>query len=179
MITPAVGFPTTVAPLYQLGLVPVYVDVELGTYNPTPEAIAAAIGPRTRGVVAAHALGNPFDAPAIRRLCDEHGLVLIEDCCDALGSRVGGRLVGTFGEARDLQLLSRAPHDDRGRRRGRLRRRRLGARADVAAGVGARLLVPARAARTSAAGASTAASARCPRATTTSSSSRTSASTSR
>jgi CDP-6-deoxy-D-xylo-4-hexulose-3-dehydrase len=99
VITPAVGFPTTVAPLYQLGLVPVYVDVDLGTYNPTPEAIAAAIGPRTRGVLAAHALGNPFDAPAIRRLCDEHGLVLIEDCCDALGSRIGGRLTGTFGEA--------------------------------------------------------------------------------
>jgi CDP-4-dehydro-6-deoxyglucose reductase, E1 len=99
VITPAVGFPTTVAPLYQLGLVPVYVDVEVGTYNPAPEAIAAAIGPRTRGVLAAHALGNPFDAPAIRRLCDEHGLVLIEDCCDALGSRIGGRLAGTFGEA--------------------------------------------------------------------------------
>jgi CDP-6-deoxy-D-xylo-4-hexulose-3-dehydrase len=99
VIAPAMGFPTTVAPLYQLGLVPVYVDVELGTYNPAPEAIAAAIGPRTRGVIAAHALGNPFDAPAIRRLCDEHGLVLIEDCCDALGSRIGGRLAGTFGEA--------------------------------------------------------------------------------
>src|SRR5919197_6053036 len=99
VITPAVGFPTTVAPIYQLGLVPVYVDVEVGTYNPTPEAIAAAIGPRTRGVIAAHALGNPFDAPAIRLLCDEHRLVLIEDCCDALGSRISGRLAGTFGEA--------------------------------------------------------------------------------
>src|SRR4051812_7368278 len=99
VITPAVGFPTTVAPLYQLGLVPVYVDVEIGTYNPSVEAIAAAIGPRTRAIVAAHALGNPFDAPALRDLCDAHGLVLIEDCCDALGSRIGGRLVGTFGEA--------------------------------------------------------------------------------
>src|SRR3954469_3732054 len=99
VITPAVGFPTAVAPLYQLGLVPGYVDVEVGTYTPTPEAVAAAIGPRTRGVIAAHALGNPFDAPAIRRLCDEHGLALIEDWCDAMGSRIGGRLAGTFGEA--------------------------------------------------------------------------------
>jgi CDP-6-deoxy-D-xylo-4-hexulose-3-dehydrase len=98
VITPAVGFPTTVTPLYQLRLVPVYVDVEIGTYNPTVEAVADAIGPRTRGVLVAHALGNPFDAPALRRLCDEHGLVLIEDCCDALGSRIGGRLAGTFGE---------------------------------------------------------------------------------
>ena len=98
VITPAVAFPTTVTPLYQLGLVPVYVDVELGTYNPAPEAIAAAVGPRTRGVLAAHCLGNPFDAAAVRRLCDDHGLVLIEDCCDALGSRLGGRLVGTFGD---------------------------------------------------------------------------------
>src|SRR4051812_30233231 len=99
VITPAVGFPTTVAPLYQLGLVPVYVDVEVGTYNPSVEAIAAAIGPRTRGILAAHCLGNPFDGPALRDLCDAHGLVLIEDCCDALGSRIGGRLAGTFGEA--------------------------------------------------------------------------------
>src|SRR3954468_15258232 len=99
VITPAVGFPTTVAPLYQLGLVPVYVDVEVGTYNASVEAIAAAIGPRTRGILAAHCLGNPFDAPSLRDLCDAHGLVLIEDCCDALGSRIGGRLAGTFGEA--------------------------------------------------------------------------------
>jgi CDP-6-deoxy-D-xylo-4-hexulose-3-dehydrase len=99
VITPAVGFPTTVAPLYQLGLVPVYVDVEIGTYNPAAAAIAAAIGPRTRGILAAHCLGNPFDAPALRALCDAHDLVLIEDCCDALGSRIGGRLVGTYGEA--------------------------------------------------------------------------------
>jgi CDP-4-dehydro-6-deoxyglucose reductase, E1 len=99
VITPAVGFPTTVAPLYQLGLVPVYVDVEIGTYNPSAEAIAAAIGPRTRAILAAHCLGNAFDAPGLRHLCDEHGLVLIEDCCDALGARIGGRLVGTFGAA--------------------------------------------------------------------------------
>jgi CDP-6-deoxy-D-xylo-4-hexulose-3-dehydrase len=99
VITPAIGFPTTVTPLYQHGLVPVYVDVEPDTYNPSLEAVAAAIGPRTRGVLMAHCLGNPFDGPGIEALCAEHGLVLIEDCCDALGSRIGGRLAGTFGQA--------------------------------------------------------------------------------
>jgi len=99
VITPAVGFPTTVAPLYQQGLRPVYVDVEPGTYNPSLEAFAEAIGPRTRGILAAHCLGNPFDGPGLQALCAEHGLVLIEDCCDALGSRIGGRLVGGFGDA--------------------------------------------------------------------------------
>jgi len=97
VITPAVGFATTVAPLYQHGLVPVYVDVEPDTYNPSLDAFAAAIGPRTRAIMAAHCLGNPYDAAGLERLCAEHGLVLIEDCCDALGSRLGGRLVGTFG----------------------------------------------------------------------------------
>jgi CDP-4-dehydro-6-deoxyglucose reductase, E1 len=99
VITAAVGFPTTIAPAYQQGLVPVYVDVEPDTYNPSLEAIAAAIGPRTRGLVLAHTLGNPFDGPGVEALCREHDLVLIEDCCDALGSRIGGRQVGTFGAA--------------------------------------------------------------------------------
>jgi CDP-4-dehydro-6-deoxyglucose reductase, E1 len=99
VITAAVGFPTTVAPLYQHGLVPVYVDVEPDTYNPSIDAIAAAVGPRTRGVVLAHCLGNPFDAPRLAELCAEHDLVLIEDACDALGSSIAGRPVGTFGHA--------------------------------------------------------------------------------
>jgi CDP-4-dehydro-6-deoxyglucose reductase, E1 len=99
VITAAVGFPTTVAPLYQHRLVPVYVDVEPDTYNPTIDAIAAAIGPRTRGVILAHCLGNPFDAPRLAELCAEHELVLIEDACDALGSSIAGRPVGTFGHA--------------------------------------------------------------------------------
>ena len=99
VITAAVGFPTTIAPAYQHGLVPVYVDVEPDTYNPSLEAIAAAIGPRTRGLVLAHTLGNPFDGPGVEALCREHDLVLIEDCCDALGTRIGGRLAGTFGAA--------------------------------------------------------------------------------
>ena len=97
VITPAVGFATTVAPLYQHGLVPVYVDVEADTYNPSLESFAAAIGPKTRAIMAAHCLGNPYDAAGLERLCAEHELVLIEDCCDALGSRLGGRQVGTFG----------------------------------------------------------------------------------
>jgi CDP-6-deoxy-D-xylo-4-hexulose-3-dehydrase len=99
VITAAIGFPTTITPAYQHGLVPVYVDVELDTYNPSLEAIAAAIGPRTRGIVLAHTLGNPFDGPGVEALCREHGLVLVEDCCDAIGSLVGGRPVGSFGAA--------------------------------------------------------------------------------
>jgi CDP-4-dehydro-6-deoxyglucose reductase, E1 len=99
VITAAVGFPTTVSPLYQHRLVPVYVDVEPDTYNPAIDDVAVAIGPRTRGVVLAHCLGNPFDAPRLAELCAEHGLVLIEDACDALGSSIAGRPVGTFGQA--------------------------------------------------------------------------------
>jgi CDP-4-dehydro-6-deoxyglucose reductase, E1 len=95
VITPAIGFPTTVNPLYQYGLVPVYVDVERDTYNPSLERIADAITDRTRAIVAAHCLGNPFDAAGAAEL----GLVLIEDCCDALGSTLGGRPVGSFGQA--------------------------------------------------------------------------------
>ena len=99
VITAAVGFPTTVTPVYQHGLVPVYVDVEPETYNPSLAAISDAIGPRTRAVLLAHTLGNPFDGPGVEALCREHGLVLIEDACDALGSRIGGRQAGTFGAA--------------------------------------------------------------------------------
>jgi CDP-4-dehydro-6-deoxyglucose reductase, E1 len=98
VITPALGFSTTIAPLYQQGLVPVFVDVEPETLNPSLDVFAYAIGERTRGVMAAHCLGNPFDAAGLAELCAEHGLVLIEDCCDALGSTLGGRRVGTFGE---------------------------------------------------------------------------------
>jgi CDP-4-dehydro-6-deoxyglucose reductase, E1 len=99
VITPAIGFPTTVNPVYQHGLVPVYVDLELDTFNPSLEAMADAVSDRTRAVVAAHCLGNPFDAAGLAELCAERDLVLIEDCCDALGSTLGGRPVGTFGQA--------------------------------------------------------------------------------
>ena len=97
VVTVACGFPTTVNPIVQNGMVPVFVDVELGTYNTTAERVAAAIGPRTRAVMIAHALGNPFPAAEIADLAREHDLFFIEDNCDAVGSRYAGRLTGTFG----------------------------------------------------------------------------------
>lgn len=106
VITAAVGWPTTVNPILQNGLVPVFVDVELGTYNPTVASIEAAIGPRTRAIVIAHTLGNPFPVAEVAALCDEHGLFLIEDNCDAVGSLYDGRLTGTFG---DLTTVSFYP----------------------------------------------------------------------
>jgi CDP-4-dehydro-6-deoxyglucose reductase, E1 len=102
----AAGFPTTVNPILQIGAVPVFVDVELGTYVPTLDAIAAAVGPRTKGVMIAHTMGIPFDAAGAADLCRKHGLWLIEDCCDALGTKLRGRHVGTFG---DLATLSFYP----------------------------------------------------------------------
>ncbi len=98
VITPAAGFPTTVNPIAQVGCVPVFVDVDLGTYNPDPERIESAIGPRTRAIMVAHMLGNPFAAQAYREVADRHGLFLIEDTCDGLGGTLDGRMVGTFGD---------------------------------------------------------------------------------
>lgn len=98
VITVAAGFPTTVAPLLQHGLVPVLVDVECGTYNTTPERIERAIGPKTRAIMIAHTLGNPFRADQVAKLAQERDLFLIEDCCDALGSTIGAKPVGSFGE---------------------------------------------------------------------------------
>ncbi len=98
VITPAAAFPTTVNPIVQVGCVPVFVDVELGTYNPEPERIERAIGPRTRAIMVAHAVGNPFDAKAYRALADRHGLFLIEDTCDGLGGSLDGKMLGTFGD---------------------------------------------------------------------------------
>jgi CDP-6-deoxy-D-xylo-4-hexulose-3-dehydrase len=106
VITAATGFPTTVNPILGAGLVPVFVDMLPTTYNLDPEAVAAAIGPKTRAIMAAHTLGNPFDLAAIRKLCDAHGLWLIEDTCDALGSTYAGKQVGLFG---DLATLSFYP----------------------------------------------------------------------
>lgn len=98
VITVAAGFPTTVNPILQNGLVPVFVDVELGTYNTTAARVAQAIGPKTRAIIIAHALGNPFEVAEIAELATEHELFLIEDNCDAVGSTYDGRLTGTFGE---------------------------------------------------------------------------------
>jgi CDP-6-deoxy-D-xylo-4-hexulose-3-dehydrase len=104
VITAAAGFPTTINPILQNGLTPVFVDSSLPTYNPTPETIAAAIGPHTRAIMLAHALGNPFEATALRRLADQHGLWLIEDCCDAFGSLLHGQSVGRFGHLGTLSF---------------------------------------------------------------------------
>jgi CDP-4-dehydro-6-deoxyglucose reductase, E1 len=98
VLTVAMGFPTTINPIIQNRLRPVLVDVELGTYDAKPDMLAEAIGPRTRAVMMAHTLGNPFDLGVVRRLCDEHGLWLVEDSCDALGSRYEGRRTGSFGD---------------------------------------------------------------------------------
>jgi CDP-6-deoxy-D-xylo-4-hexulose-3-dehydrase len=106
VVTVAAGFPTTVNPILMNGLVPVFVDVELGTYDADPEALAEAVGPRTRAIVMAHTLGNPFDLGTVTRLAREHDLWVVEDSCDALGARYDGRLVGTFG---DLATLSFYP----------------------------------------------------------------------
>lgn len=97
VITCAVGFPTTVAPIIQLGCIPVYVDVSIATYNPTPRMIAEAITDKTRAIFLAHTLGNPLDMDAIKELAIQNDLWIIEDCCDALGSEYDGIRVGTFG----------------------------------------------------------------------------------
>jgi CDP-6-deoxy-D-xylo-4-hexulose-3-dehydrase len=104
VITVAAGFPTTVNPIVQLGLVPVFVDVTLPTYNIDVSRLEEAVSPRTRAVIVAHTLGNPFDLAAVRAFCDRHDLWLIEDCCDALGSRYDGQPVGTFGELATLSF---------------------------------------------------------------------------
>src|SRR5262249_9194850 len=106
VITVAAGFPTTVNPILQTGMTPVFVDVELGTYNATADRVAAAIGPKTKAIMLAHALGNPYEVEEIARLAEEHGLFLIEDNCDAVGSTYRGRLTGTFG---DLATVSFYP----------------------------------------------------------------------
>ncbi len=106
VITAAASFPTTVNPIIQNRAVPVFVDVELGTYVPRAEKIESAIGPRTKAVMLAHTMGAPCAARELRELCDRRKLWLIEDNCDALGSLYAGQLTGTFG---DLATLSFYP----------------------------------------------------------------------
>lgn len=106
VITVAAGFPTTVNPIMVNGAVPVFVDVTLPTYNIDVSRLEAALSPRTRAVMIAHTLGNPFDLQAIVDFTRRHGLWLVEDCCDALGSLYQGQRVGTFG---DLATLSFYP----------------------------------------------------------------------
>jgi CDP-4-dehydro-6-deoxyglucose reductase, E1 len=106
VVTVAAGFPTTVNPIVQNGLIPVFVDVEIPTYNIDVAKLEAARSDRTRAVVVAHTLGNPFDLAAVTEFCRRHDLFLVEDCCDALGARYDGQPVGTFG---DLATLSFYP----------------------------------------------------------------------
>lgn len=98
VITVAAGFPTTVNPTIQNGLVPVFVDVDIPTYNIAPELIEAAVSDRTKAIMIAHTLGNAFDLSEVRRIADKYNLWLIEDCCDALGTTYDGKMVGTFGD---------------------------------------------------------------------------------
>ncbi len=106
VITVAAGFPTTVNPIIQNGLVPVFVDVTVPTYNIDVTQLESAYSEKTRAIILAHTLGNPFDLGAVADFANRHGLWLIEDCCDAVGSIYNGQRVGTFG---DLATVSFYP----------------------------------------------------------------------
>lgn len=97
VITVAAGFPSTINPIIQNNLIPVFVDIDLGTYNANIEEIKKAITPKTKAIMLAHTLGNPVDLDAIMELCKERNLWLVEDNCDALGSKYNGKRTGTFG----------------------------------------------------------------------------------
>jgi CDP-6-deoxy-D-xylo-4-hexulose-3-dehydrase len=104
VITVAAGFPSTVAPIVQNGLVPVFVDVRLGDYNAVPDQLRAAVSERTRAIMLAHTLGVPFDIDTVMDLVEQHDLWFVEDNCDALGSRHRDRLTGTFGHLSALSF---------------------------------------------------------------------------
>lgn len=104
VITLAAGFPTTVNPIIQCEAVPVFIDVEMGTYNADISQLEKALSDRTGAVIFAHTLGNPFKAEEVRRFCDDNNLWLIEDNCDALGSEYKGRRTGTFGHLSTLSF---------------------------------------------------------------------------
>jgi CDP-6-deoxy-D-xylo-4-hexulose-3-dehydrase len=97
VITVAAGFPTTVNPIILNGMIPVFVDVEIGTYNINIEELQKSIGPKTRALFIAHTLGNPVDLDEVLKIANKHNLWFIEDCCDALGSLYRGKRVGNFG----------------------------------------------------------------------------------
>jgi len=100
----AAGFPTTVNPILQFGAIPVFVDVDRLTHNIDASKIEAAIGPKTKAIMLAHSLGNPFNLDVVTALCKKYGLWLVEDCCDALGSTYRGQMVGTFGDIATLSF---------------------------------------------------------------------------
>ena len=100
----AAGFPTTVNPILQFGAVPVFVDVDLATHNINVDLIEAAITPKTKAIMLAHSLGNPFNVDVVTALCKKYNLWLVEDCCDALGATYKGQMVGTFGDIATLSF---------------------------------------------------------------------------
>ncbi|AWB33042.1 lipopolysaccharide biosynthesis protein RfbH [Orrella marina] len=100
----AAGFPTTVNPIIQFGAVPVFVDVDLATHNIDASKIEAAITPKTKAIMLAHSLGNPFNLEVVTELCKKYNLWLVEDCCDALGATYKGQMVGTFGDIATLSF---------------------------------------------------------------------------
>lgn len=104
IITVAAGFPTTVAPIVQHGCIPVFVDIDLATHNVLAERIKDAISPKTRAIMLAHSLGNPFDLATVVQIAKEYDLYLIEDCCDAFGATYNGKNVGTFGTTATLSF---------------------------------------------------------------------------
>lgn len=106
VITVAAGFPTTVNPMIQFGCVPVFIDVHIPTYNIKAEEIESAIGPKTKAIMIAHALGNPFNLGIVKEIADKYNLWLIEDDCDSLGAEYKGQKTGTFG---DLATVSFYP----------------------------------------------------------------------
>jgi CDP-4-dehydro-6-deoxyglucose reductase, E1 len=104
VITVAAGFPTTVNPIIQNGLKPVVVDIELGTYDAIADQLREAVGPKTKAIMMAHTLGNPFDLDTVQELCKNYGLWLVEDACDSLGSTYDGKKTGSFGDTATLSF---------------------------------------------------------------------------
>lgn len=100
----AAGFPTTVNPIVQFGAVPVFVDVEMSTHNINTDLIESAITPKTKAIMLAHTLGNPFNLARVKELCEKYNLWLVEDCCDALGAKFDGKMVGTWGDIATLSF---------------------------------------------------------------------------
>lgn len=104
IITVAAGFPTTVNPILQNNLIPVFVDVELETYNVNTDEIEKAISNKTKAIILAHTLGNPFNIQKVKEICEKYNLWLIEDCCDAFGSIYNGKKTGSFGDIATLSF---------------------------------------------------------------------------
>ncbi|MFA9287057.1 MULTISPECIES: lipopolysaccharide biosynthesis protein RfbH [unclassified Comamonas] len=100
----AAGFPTTVNPIVQFGAIPVFVDVDMATHNINADLIEAAITPKTKAIMLAHTLGNPFNLAKVKAICEKYNLWLVEDCCDALGATYDGKMVGTFGDIATLSF---------------------------------------------------------------------------